>query len=221
MKGKISSYLDTLGSGFDAKGVDGPQLGKAHTEEVAPSDNWNSDKRDAIGRAAFVQKRKRIARKLRRLAREIEALEKAEMNSDYKSSIEEAAGDEDIIEVIDDEAKGKGAEDMELSDDEDADDEPENLEECPEDLSETSEDSEDSDEDEDEDEDSDEDEEETSDEESYMNVEASHPIEHDPKKDDPKANESSQTGDEEWVSIGVSPSGKKDNPRDTTGRAAD
>jgi hypothetical protein len=214
-----SSFLDTLGSGFDAKGVDGPQLGKAHEEEVAAKDNWNADKRDAIGRAAFVQKRKRIARKLRRLAREIEALERAEMNSGYKSTIEEAAGDEDIVEVIDDEAKGKGAEDMELADEEAMyDDDEADSDEVPEDLNAQPEQPENLEASDDEDDDEDEDDEEDAAEEDFINVEASHPIEHNPKKDDPKADGSAQTGDEDWISIG--PGTFKDK-RDALGRAAD
>lgn len=48
--------------------------------------------------------------------------------------------------------------------------------------------------------------------------EADHPIDHDPKKDDPDANQSSQTGDEEWVDIG--PGTFKDK-RDGVGRADD
>jgi hypothetical protein len=203
MEGKVSSsYLDTLGSGFDAKGVDGPQLGKAHEEEVAPKDNWRSDKRDAIGRAAFIQKRKRIARKLRRLAREIASIEQAEMDAGYKTSIEEAS--DDVEDVIEDEAKGKDAESMvELSDEPEdlTTTEPENLED-----------------------DEDDEDEEESDEEDYLTVggsskkEAAHPIEHNPSKDDPKANASAQTGDEDWISIG--PGSFKDK-RDAIGRAAD
>jgi len=215
MKGKVSSsYLDTLSSGFDAKGVDGPQLGKAHEEEVAAKDNWKNDKRDAIGRAAFIQKRKRIARKLRRLAREIAAIEQAEMNAGYRSTIEEAS--DDIEDVIEDEAKGKDAESMvELEDEpEDLTAQPENLEAAdePEDLGAVSEDD---------DEDDDEMDEEDSDEENYLTVgskTAAHPIEHNPAKDDPKANASAQSGDEDWISIG--PGSFKDK-RDAIGRAAD
>jgi len=46
--------------------------------------------------------------------------------------------------------------------------------------------------------------------------EAVHPIEHDTSKDDPKANMSSQTGDDVWVDIGP---GVFDDKRDEVGRA--
>jgi hypothetical protein len=47
--------------------------------------------------------------------------------------------------------------------------------------------------------------------------EAIHPAEHDSKKDDPEANMSPQTGDEEWIDIGA---GTFDDKRDETGRAS-
>lgn len=47
--------------------------------------------------------------------------------------------------------------------------------------------------------------------------EAVHPLEHDPKKDDPEANMPAQTGDEEWIDIGP---GNFDDKRDDAGRAA-
>lgn len=48
------------------------------------------------------------------------------------------------------------------------------------------------------------------------NKSAAHPLEHDPKKDDPAAFMSSQTGDDEWISIGP---GSFDDKRDDAGRA--
>jgi uncharacterized protein YdbL (DUF1318 family) len=47
--------------------------------------------------------------------------------------------------------------------------------------------------------------------------EAVHPSEHDSKKDDPEANMSAQTGDEEWINIGT---GTFDDKRDDAGRPA-
>jgi hypothetical protein len=47
--------------------------------------------------------------------------------------------------------------------------------------------------------------------------EAVHPAEHDSKKDDPGANMSAQTGDEEWIDIGA---GTFDDKRDEVGRAS-
>jgi hypothetical protein len=47
--------------------------------------------------------------------------------------------------------------------------------------------------------------------------EASHPIEHDPSKDDPTAFAPSTMGDDEWVSIGP---GTFDDKRDQVGRAS-
>lgn len=47
-------------------------------------------------------------------------------------------------------------------------------------------------------------------------VEATHPIEHDSAKDDPGANMSSQTGDDEWISIGP---GSFSDKRDEVGKA--
>ena len=53
-------------------------------------------------------------------------------------------------------------------------------------------------------------------EKSATNKEAVHPIEHDEKNDDPKADMDSQTGDDEWIDIGP---GSFDDKRDEVGRA--
>ena len=167
-----SSYLDEIGSGFDAEGYDGPQLGKAETEEVSEK-NWGADNRDAVGKAAFISKRRRIARKLRRIASELESLNTAQLNDDYKSTIEESQleedSTEDIINLIDDVASGKapsGEGSLELEDElEDIDDLDDDLEVV------------------------------------ASKKQAKHPIEHDSTVDDPTANMPSDTGDE-WIDIG-------------------
>ena len=89
---KASSYLDTIGSGFESSSVaeydpatSEAQLGKEHEEEVATANNWDGDKRDAIGRAA--SRKRRLATKLRRIAREIEAME---IDEEYQENLENA-----------------------------------------------------------------------------------------------------------------------------------
>lgn len=200
-----SSYIGELSSGFDAKGYDGPLLGKKETEEVTQGRPWAGDKRDAIGRAATLMKRKRLARKLRRIAREIEAMESAEMDGSYQDDIEETQAD--VAEQIDDVAEGLSPEDMEKI--EAQDDEVEPVDSLV-----------DMDEEEQDDEIDEEDDpnevEPDNDEDDYL-VEASHPIEHDPKKDDPQAFADAQTGDDEWISIGT---GKFDDARNDIGKAA-
>lgn len=87
MKGtrKEASYIDQLSSGFDAtvqndydagKGDKG-QIGKGKTEEVAKKNNWGSDKRDAVGRAASASLR-RTAAKLIKMADAMDAGEEVE-----------------------------------------------------------------------------------------------------------------------------------------------
>ena len=51
----------------------------------------------------------------------------------------------------------------------------------------------------------------------YFVVKAKHPIVHSPEGDDPQANASSQTGDDEWVDIGP---GNFDDKRDPVGKAS-
>lgn len=64
---------------------------------------------------------------------------------------------------------------------------------------------------------------EASDDEEFEELEAgcekkaAHPLEHDEKKDDPSANMSSQTGDEDWIDIGP---GEFADKRDEVGKAA-
>lgn len=173
-----SKHIDELGSGYESKTVkeydpaktEG-QMGKEHEEAVAPKNNWEDDKRDAIGHAA--SKRKKLARKLRRLAREIEAMG---LEDDYEEAIEE------VQDMVKEEVK------------EEKQDEPEDLsDEMEEEKQECKK---------------------ASDEE--LIVEATHPIEHDPMQDNPEANMSSQTGDDEWIDIGP---GEFDDPRDAVGRA--
>jgi len=108
-KKAYTSYIDTLSSGYDAKNVDGEQVGLAHEQEVAPENNWGGDKRDAIGRAAYlVNKKKRLAKKLYRISRELEVL--GEMEERYQADIEEMEEDP----MSDD---GQKAMDMEMGED--------------------------------------------------------------------------------------------------------
>jgi hypothetical protein len=94
MKDKKASYLDEIGAVREAVGYDQPQVGKPHEEEVASSNNWEGDQRDAVGRAASIANRKkRLAKKLMRISRELEALGK--MEEAYKAGVEEMADDED------------------------------------------------------------------------------------------------------------------------------
>lgn len=88
-----ASYLDDIGSGHDAVGYDKEQVGKSHEEEVAKSNNWTGDKRDPIGRAAYQLKTKRLARKLKRLATELDAVE-AEFCEGVSDDVDEAYADE-------------------------------------------------------------------------------------------------------------------------------
>lgn len=98
---KKSSYLDTIGSGYESKTVHDydpatseDQEGLEHEEEVAAQNNWGSDNRDAVGRAA--SKRRRLASKLRRIAREIEAME---LDGDYQEVLEDAIDKaQDVVE---------------------------------------------------------------------------------------------------------------------------
>jgi len=98
-----TSYLDSIGSGYDAQGYDQEQAGKAHTEEVAPANNWGEDKRDAVGRAAYLSsKKKRIAKKLVRISRELEAL--SNLEEKYSEGIEEMEDEPEDISQKSDEA---------------------------------------------------------------------------------------------------------------------
>jgi len=190
-KKNASSYIDELSSGHESDtvkeyspGTDG-QIGKAHEEEVAKSNNWDGDNRDPIGRAA----KRNVARKLRRIAREIEAMD-AEIDQEYAEDIEDAA------EQAEDQAKGTDAEGKKANQPEDVSNK--SIEELMEEIES-------------------EEEEEQEDEYDALDKEAAHPIDHNPAGDDPQANMSSQTGDEEWIDIGP---GEFSDPRDTVGKAA-
>jgi hypothetical protein len=191
-----TSYLDEIGGNKDKgdydKKFDTEQVGLAHEQEVAPSENWGADKRDAVGRAAAIENKKlRLAKKLMRLSRELEALGK--MEETYKSGVEEMEddkGDDDFDydnekkeEKSDEDEKG-GKEDpmsVEMGTDEWLD--PSGKE--------------------------------------AAKKEAIHPIEHDPNTDDPGAFRDSQMGDEEWITIGEESSGAwGHDKRDEAGRAA-
>lgn len=175
MKGtrKDASYIGELSSGFDAKVQDDyeagqgqkGQDGKGHEEEVAAKNNWEADKRDAIGRAASIQLMRRTAANLSKLA-DIFEKQAADEVIDEDADLEmlEADVPEDDFEDLSDEIEG---EDLEASVD-------------------------------------------------GSKKQAAHPIDHDPKKDDPGANQPSDTGDE-WIDIGPGEFGDK---RDEVGKAA-
>jgi hypothetical protein len=232
-KKKASSYLDELNAAHDATtpGIDGPQEGKAHQEEVAAENNWGQDQRDAIGRAAsLAAKKKIVARKLRRIAAEIESLSKEEeaMDGDYKGSIEAMQSEIEEKEIDED------IEEAQEADSQDSGDLPEDLEAAldePEDLSKMT--------------DADLEEAMASADDmtatiaevdktdpmevemgtdpafmevvSSLKVKAEHPLMHDPAGDDPAANASSQMGDEEWINIGP---GSFDDARDVINKPA-
>ena len=187
MAKKQGSYLDTLSPGYESDtvkeydpSVEEGQIGKEHQEEVAPENNWESDQRDVIGRAA--SKRRKLAMKLRRIARELEAMKIDAgadiMDQDYKEDID------DIAEQVQDETTGKSPAELQ-------------AEEIPDAVDVASR------------------------RRNFINVEATHPIEHDPNLDDPNAFMSSQTGDEQWISIGDRATGAwGSDKRDPIGRAA-
>jgi hypothetical protein len=115
MKGtRKASYIDELSSGYDAvvqndyeagKGQKG-QIGKEHEEEVAASNNWDSDKRDSIGRAASIKTLRRTAAKLNKLA---------DVMEDYDDEEEDEKGDDVDIDSDDDleeDEMDKGDEEM-------------------------------------------------------------------------------------------------------------
>jgi len=237
MKKKATSYIDELSSGFDAQGYDQEQEGLAHEQEVAAENNWGSDNRDAVGRAAYVARKKRLATKLRRIATELEAIEK--MDEDYQDAIGDTQESiEDIIDKVDYQATGasvagepvnvnakkKVATKRRAQDDGGDEGTPENIDNMSdEDIEEQLQDDESSDM-------SDDDidstlqnglDEENQDDPMAMEMGigkgAAHPMEHDPEADDPNAFMSSQTGDEDWISIGP---GTFDDQRNEVGKAA-
>jgi hypothetical protein len=181
---KASSYLDSIGANREAIGYDQEQVGLAHEQEVAPENNWGDDKRDAVGRAASLQnKRMRLAKKLVRISREIEALGK--MEEAYKSEVEEMQdGSDDYDE---DDKPEEGAEKAEKPEAEKPEagsaEEAMKMEMGQEEwLDATVKDA-------------------------SAAKEARHPLMHPADQDDPEAFRSSQMGDEEWISIGTRDSG--------------
>jgi len=112
---KRASYLDEIGACREAIGYDGEQVGLDHEQEVASFNNWEDDDRDIVGRAASIKNRKkRLAKKLLRISRELEALEK--MEDDYKADVEEMLDGDEGLELLDDES-------LEMLDDDDDDEE--------------------------------------------------------------------------------------------------
>lgn len=98
---KKASYLDEIGACREAIGYDDEQVGLDHEQEVALENNWGKDERDASHRAASIaSKKKRIAKKLMRISRELEALGK--MEESYQDGVEEILDDNDIEEMLDD-----------------------------------------------------------------------------------------------------------------------
>jgi hypothetical protein len=190
-KKAYSSYIDTLSSGFDAKNVDGEQVGLAHEQEVAPENNWGNDKRDAIGRAAYLaNKKKRLAKKLYRISRELEAIGK--MEEPYAGKVDEMEEDPMSMEMGTNLDEEKDPNEKEPDNDEDDI----NLEAKEEKWLDPNVDA---------------------DKEASVVKEAIHPIQHDPNKDDPTAFAPSDMGDAEWISIGP---GVFDDKRDPVGKAA-
>lgn len=97
MKGtRKASYISQLSSGFDAtvqddynagQGATG-QEGKGHEEEVAKTNNWKNDKRDAIGKAASAQLRRTAAR-LNKLAEMLDNGQDIDDDIDIDDDLEE------------------------------------------------------------------------------------------------------------------------------------
>ncbi|MDD5650241.1 MAG: hypothetical protein PHF86_07495 [Candidatus Nanoarchaeia archaeon] len=101
---KEATYLDEIGACREAVGYDQEQTGKKHEEEVASSNNWENDERDEVGKAAFISNRKkRLANKLMRISKELEALGK--MEEDYASGVEEMSDDDFDYDFDEDEEK--------------------------------------------------------------------------------------------------------------------
>lgn len=169
-----ASYVGELTSGYDAKVQndyeagkgDKGQIGKGHEEEVAAKNNWEADKRDAVGRAAASSLLRKAALKLTKMA---DAMEEEKFDDD--DDVEESVKD---LENVDSDDEGGDMEEIATAV-----------------LDETK---------------------------VAAKKVAVHPLDHDPKGDDPAADMSPQTGDEEWIDIGP---GEFDDPRDEVGRAAE
>jgi len=199
---RVASYVSKLTSGYDATVQDdyqagdvNGQAGKAQTEAVAPANNWENDKRDAVGRAASTLLR-RVATRINKLAdiyekngEDLETLEK-EADDEFEELHIEAAATGPGGHVPDGtgphgrgmgpgNGKGDGS-GLKANEEEDEED----KEACK--------------------------------KEATTEKEAVHPIEHDTSKDDPKADMPAQTGDDEWVDIGP---GSFNDKRDEAGRA--
>lgn len=213
MNKKATSYLDEIGACREAVGYDQEQVGKGHEEEVAAANNWEDDKRDPVGRAATIANRKkRLAKKLMRISRELEALGKMEEN--YMLGVEELSDDDDYdyeekADKMDYEEKADDMDYEEKADKGDKDDYDyeEKAEENDEEKAEIGEPG--------------------FDEKDPMAMtmgtdewldpagkEAAHPIEH---GEDKVEFSPSTMGDDEWISIGP---GTFSDPRDAVGRAA-
>lgn len=113
-KDAVESYLDEIGGnkdkepGYDKK-FDTERIGYEHEQEVAKEENWGKDERDAAGRAAVIDNKKiRLAKKLMRISRELEALGK--MEDAYKAGVEEMEDDKGDNMDYDDEKKEKKSE---------------------------------------------------------------------------------------------------------------
>lgn len=124
---KKASYVGQLSSGFDAivqddyeagQGDKG-QAGKGHEEEVASKNNWTSDKRNEVGKAASVQLRRTAAR-LNKLA---DMLEVQAIDEDIEDDLEE----EDLDDDFDEEDLNNDIVDDDISDDDISDEEYEEL----------------------------------------------------------------------------------------------
>jgi len=148
-----SGYESDTVKEYDPSATEG-QLGKEHEEEVAPSNNWENDDRDAVGKAA--NKNKRLAKRLRRIANEIEA-----MNAEYQDDVEEV---QDAVEKEPEADEKKSSKDEKI----------------------------------------------------IKDATEGHPMEQDPSEQNPEADMSAQTGDDEWIDIGQ---GEFDDARDEIGRA--
>jgi hypothetical protein len=189
-KKKAYSYLEAIGSGKDAQNVDSEQVGLGHEQEVTEEKNWGSDKRDAVGRAASIEnKKKRLAKKLMRISRELEALGK--MEDGYKGDVEKMEEDPMAMEMGSDEESNPNEVEPDNDEDDNIDEDSAEDEKWVDPTVDTK--------------------------VASVKKEAEHPIKHDPNADDPEAFKSSQMGDEEWISIGP---GTFDDHRDQVGKAS-
>lgn len=189
-KKNAGSYIDTLSSGHESDTVKeyNPSSSEGQMGKAHEEEVASKNNWDGDKRDPVGRAAKRsVARKLRRIAREIEAMD-AEMDQEYAEDIEDAA------EQAEDQAKGTDAEGKKANQPEDVSDK--SVEELMEEI---------------------ESEEKQEDEFETLEKKAEHPINHNPAKDNPEANMSSQTGDEDWIDIGP---GEFSDPRDAVGKAS-